>query len=107
MSGTVSNRPISSGVAARRPVTAVDFGETKQANFSLKSRASVPAADDDWFIEHNETSVCLVVRSEEESDAEESTEVKEKSSDETLRDMVLTANEYFNRNSGEIGNWWE
>ena len=109
MSGTVSNRPISSGVTTRRPVTAVDFGETAiksspQGNFSLRSRATVQSADDDWFPDHNEASVCLVVGSD---DSEDEIDVKEKASEETLRDMVLTANEYFSRSAVEGGNWWE
>ena len=87
-------------------MTAIDFGEPLQASLSVKSRASVPCMDDDWFIEHNETSVCLVLGSEEESEGE-ATEVEKKKSEETLRDMVLTANEYFNRSSKEGGNWWE
>lgn len=89
-------------------MTAVDFGDPVQPSMSTKTRASIPVTDDDWFIEHNETSVCLVVGSEEESEGE-SSEAKEKNSEETLRDMVLTANEYFNRSNttGQSGNWWE
>jgi hypothetical protein len=86
-------------------VTAVDFGEAPQLS-SVKSRASVPVMDDDWFIADHETSVCLVVGSDHESEGE-ATEVEKKKSEETLRDMVLTANEYFNRTSREGENWWE
>ena len=109
MSGTLSNRPVSSGVTPRRPVTAVDFGETAiklspQANISLRSRTTIQSADEDWFADHNEASVCLVVGSD---DSEDEADVKEKASEETLRDMVLTANEYFSRSAVEGGNWWE
>jgi hypothetical protein len=57
--------------------------------------------DEDGFPEGNEASVCLVVGSEDEEG-----ETTETESEETLQDMVLTANEYFTRNS-EGGNWWE
>jgi len=111
MSGTLSNRPISSGVTPRRPVTAVDFGgdtaikPTPHPNISLRSKATFQSADEeDWFPDHNEASVCLVVGSD---DSEDEVDVKEKASEETLRDMVLTANEYFSRSAVEGANWWE
>lgn len=94
----------------RRPVTAVDFGETAiktspQINISLRSRTTIQTAEDeDWFPDHNEASVCLVVGSD---DSEDEVDVKEKASEETLRDMVLTANEYFSRSAVEGANWWE
>ena len=44
---------------------------------------------------------------EEDQLAKGSEEVKVKSSEETLRDMVLTANEYFSRSAVDGGNWWE
>ena len=93
MSGTLSNRPISSGVTQRRPVTAVDFGTLQHG--SVASRGDT----EEWFPESNEASVCLVVGSDDES-------VREKKSSETLRDLALTASEYFSR-SGEGTNWWE
>ena len=104
MSGTLSNstmsRPISSGVPTRRPVTAVDFGETLGLKgFSMSSRESAPE-EENWFPEHTEASISLVAESDDDVDD------GEKKTDETLRDMVLTANEYFTRASGE-GNWWE
>jgi hypothetical protein len=106
MSGTLSKRPVSSGAPMRRPVTAVDFGENPtQPNISVRSKSAVDGVNDDWFIEHNETSVCLVVGSDESGDEEGA--VHEKTSEETLRDMVLTANEYFQRSTVEGGNWWE
>ena len=40
-------------------------------------------------------------------DSEDEVDVKEKASEETLRDMVLTANEYFSRSAVEGANWWE
>jgi len=110
MSGTLSNRPVTSGVTARRPVTAVDFGgdtaikPTPHTNISLRSKATIQSADEDWFPDHNEASVCLVMGSD---DSEDEVDVKEKASEETLRDMVLTANEYFSRSAVEGGNWWE
>ena len=105
MSGTLSSRPISSGVAVRRPVTAIDFGETtNKARISVRSKGAIETVEDDnWFPEHNEASVCLVLGSDGEDD--EGGEVKEKTSEETLRDMVLTANEYFSRSA--TANWWE
>jgi len=105
MSGTLSSRPISSGVNVRRPVTAVDFGETtNKPNISVRSKGAIEAVeDDDWFPEQNEASVCLVVGSDSE-DGEDG-KVKEKNSEDTLRDMVLTANEYFSRSASV--NWWE
>jgi len=93
-SGTLSSRPISSGVLARRPVTAVDFGEP---NVSVASRASIQS--ENWFADEHEASVCLVIGSDEEG------EMDEKKSQETLRDLALTASEYFNKGSGV--NWWE
>jgi len=107
MSGTHSNTPISNGVPViRRPVTAVDFGETtNKPSVSVRSKATVESLDDDWFPEHNEASVCLVVGSD---DSEDDAGVdKEKTSEDTLRDMVKTANEYFSRSAIEGGNWWE
>jgi hypothetical protein len=85
---------MSSGIGQRRPVTAVDFGTLQQAE-SVKSRAD----SEEWFPESNEASVCLVVGSDDES-------LRERKSSETLRDLALTASEYFSR-SGEGGNWWE
>ena len=109
MSGTLSNRPISSGVNVRRPVTAIDFGETpikltSPGNISLRSKATAQSADEEFFADHNEASVCLVVESDE---SEDDADVKENASEETLRDMVLTANEYFSRSAVEGANWWE
>jgi hypothetical protein len=103
MSGTHSSRPISSGAAVRRPVTAVDFGESPtKPQLSVRSKATVESADDDdWFPDHNEASVCLVVGSDDSE-----TEGEEKQSEDLLRDMVLTANEYFSRGTKD-GNWWE
>ena len=64
--------------------------------------------DEDWFPEHNEASVCLVVGSDDSDDGDDGNgEMKEKSSEDTLRDMVKTANEYFSRSTVEGGNWWE
>jgi hypothetical protein len=101
ISGTLSDRPISGGVAPRRPVTAVDFGETAtKPNISSQSQTTV---EDDWFPEH-EASVCLVVGSDESGDEGE---VPRKSSEDTLRDMVKTANEYFTRSAVDGANWWE
>ena len=107
MSGTLSGRPVSSGAPVRRPVTAVDFGEgATKPNISVRSKHSAVEApnDDNWFAEHTETSVCLVVGSDESDDEGE---VREKTSEETLRDMVLTANEYFQRSGPDGPNWWE
>lgn len=107
ISSTLSGRPVSSGANVRRPVTAVDFGETTvKTNVSVTSKGSAveTANDDNWFPEHTETSVCLVVGSDESDDE---SEMKEKTSEETLRDMVLTANEYFQRSATESANWWE
>jgi hypothetical protein len=104
MSGTLSKRPISSGVTVRRPVTAVDFGETPtKPNLSVRSKAAMETTNEDWFPDHNEASVCLVAGSD---DSEEESNVRSKTSEETLRDMVLTANEYFSRSAGDA-NWWE
>lgn len=107
MSGTHSSRPKSSGVPViRRPVTAVDFGETtNKPSISVRSKATMESLDDDWFPEHNEASVCLVVGSDDSED--DGGVDKEKTSEDTLRDMVKTANEYFQRSAVEGGNWWE
>ena len=96
-SGTLSSRPISSGVMTRRPVTAVDFGGEKQ-NVSVVSRNSIQS--ENWFADEGEASVCLVVGSDEEGEIEE-----KKDQDDLLKDLALTAGEYFNKSSGE--NWWE
>jgi len=105
MSGTLSAKPISSGIPPRRPVTAVDFGDrdnTPKPNMSVRSKATIESKEDeDWIPDHNEASVCLVIDSDEED------VVHEKASEETLRDMVLTANEYFSRSTADGGNWWE
>lgn len=107
MSGTLSTRPISSSAHVRRPVTAVDFGETpSKPNISVRSKGAIEAEEDDWFPDHNEASVCLVVGSDDSED-EGDNNVREESSEETLRDMVLTANEYFTRSTAEGANWWE
>jgi hypothetical protein len=118
MTGTVTKRPISAGVAARRPVTAVDFGDMgppKQAgpskpSSSVRSRTTVESREEEeeegnWFV--NEASVCLVVGSDESEDEEEGDTAREKTSEDTLRDMVKTANEYFARSATDGGNWWE
>ena len=73
----------------------MDFGDH---NVSVMSRASIQS--ENWFADEHEASVCLVVGSDEEGEIEE-----EKKSQETLRDLALTAGEYFNKSSGE--NWWE
>ena len=73
----------------------MDFGEQ---NASVASRGSVQS--ENWFADEHEASVCLVVGSDEEGEREE-----EQKSQETLRDLALTAGEYFNKSSGE--NWWE
>lgn len=106
MSGTLSSRPISSGVTVRRPVTAVDFGETtNKPSISVRSKGAIETVeDDDWFPEHNEASVCLVVGSDDSED-DGGDEVKENTGEDSLRDMVLTANEYFSRSAS--ANWWE
>ena len=107
MSGTLSSRPISSGVNVRRPVTAVDFGETtSKPSISVRSKGAIETVEDEgWFPEHNEASVCLVVGSDDSENDDEGGEVREKNSEDTLRDMVLTANEYFSRSA--TSNWWE
>lgn len=114
MTGTVNTRPISAGVAARRPVTAVDFGETAaKMSSSVRSRAATVESykeeeEGNWFADHHEASVCLVVGSDESEEDEEEDEGRTKTSEDTLRDMVKTANEYFARsNTGDGGNWWE
>ena len=109
MSGTHSTRPKSSGITAvRRPVTAVDFGgdTTTKPNISVRSKATIESLEDEnWFLDHNEASVCLVIESDDgEGDGGK---MKEKTSKDTLRDMVKTANEYFSRSAVDGGNWWE
>ena len=104
-----STRPKSNGVnAVRRPVTAVDFGgdTTTKPNISVRSKATIESLDDgNWLLGHNEASVCLVVESDDGED--DGGEIKEKSSEDTLRDMVKTANEYFSRSAVDGENWWE
>jgi hypothetical protein len=102
----MSTRPISSSASARRPVTAIDFGESTVGKTSVQSPCSARSVEETWFPEHNEASVCLVVGSEAEESADENGVVRKKSSQETLRDMVLTASEYFTKTSVG-GNWWE
>jgi len=117
MTGTQrSTRPISEGAAAsRRPVTAVDFGETTSVpipSLSVRSRAGTTQSheeEENWFVDHHEASVCLVVGSDESDDDEDEGDEgsRTKTSEETLRDMVKTANEYFAKSAGDGGNWWE
>jgi hypothetical protein len=103
MSGTLTKRPMSSDLVSRRPVTAVDFGEpASKPNLSLRSKGTIEETNERWFPEPNEASVCLVVGSD---DSDEESQSHDKASDETLRDMVLTANEYFTRSAN--ANWWE
>jgi hypothetical protein len=113
MTGTVAQQPISTAVAARRPVTAVDFGETgtaagKPSSTSVRSKVTIESFEEteNWFADNNEASVCLVVGSDESEDEKDGV-AGTKTSDETLRDMVKTANEYFARSAGDGGNWWE
>lgn len=116
MTGTVTKRPISAGVAARRPVTAVDFGDmgppkpTAKPSSSVRSRTTVESREEEeeegnWFV--NEASVCLVVGSDESEDEEDGDTAPGKTSEDTLRDMVKTANEYFARSATDGANWWE
>jgi len=115
MTGTQrSTRPISAGaVASRRPVTAVDFGETTGVpipSLSVRSKAGTAENHEDeenWFVDHHEASVCLVVGSDESDDDEGDEGSRTKTSEETLRDMVKTANEYFAKSTGDGVNWWE
>ena len=114
MTGTQhSKRPISAGaVASRRPVTAVDFGETTGVSLSVRSRAGTIESheedpEENWFVDHHEASVCLVVGSDESDDDEGDESGRTKTSEDTLRDMVKTANEYFAKSAGDGGNWWE
>jgi hypothetical protein len=103
MSGTLSKRPMSSDLGTRRPVTAVDFGEPAgKSNLSVRSKATIEESCERWFPETNEASVCLVIDSD---DSEDEPQIHDKTSEETLRDMVLTANEYFTRTAE--AKWWE
>ena len=80
MSGTHSTRPNTSGIP-RRPVTAVDFGNAGgssespvKASISVRSKATIETVDiddDDWFPEHNEASVCLVIGSDDDNGEDE------------------------------------
>ena len=74
----------------------------------MRSRTTVESREEEeegnWFV--NEASVCLVVGSDD-SEAEDGDTPLGKTSEDTLRDMVKTANEYFARSTTDGGNWWE
>jgi hypothetical protein len=82
---------------------------TAKPSSSVRSRTTVESREEEeeegnWFV--NEASVCLVVGSDESEDEDGDT-APGKTSEDTLRDMVKTANEYFARSATDGANWWE